>query len=153
MWRAALSREAPTILAPVRLATWNVNSVVARLPRLVGWLESAKPDVLCLQETKIADAAFPRAEVEALGYELALHGDGRWNGVAILSKVGLGDVERGFTDEPGFPDARVEGAERDLCGRPRLVRVRAQRADARQRALSVQVALARLNQERSPRRA
>ena len=68
----------------MRLATWNVNSVVARLPRLVEWLASSGPDVLCLQETKIADDAFPRAEVEALGYEVALHGEGRWNGVAII---------------------------------------------------------------------
>jgi exodeoxyribonuclease III len=100
----------------VRLATWNVNSVVARLPRLVGWLETAKPDVLCLQETKIADAAFPRAEVEALGYELALHGDGRWNGVAILSKVGLDDVARGFTDEPGFPDPEARALSATCAG-------------------------------------
>jgi exodeoxyribonuclease-3 len=99
----------------VRLATWNVNSVVARLPRLIGWLETARPDVLCLQETKIADGGFPRAEVEALGYELALHGGGRWNGVAIVSKVGLIDVERGFVGEPGFPDPEARALSA-TCG-------------------------------------
>ena len=99
----------------MRLATWNVNSVVARLPRLVGWLEASRPDVLCLQETKIADEAFPRAEIEAMGYELALHGDGRWNGVAIISRVGLENVTRGFDREPGFPavEARAVSA---TCG-------------------------------------
>jgi exodeoxyribonuclease III len=103
----------------VRLATWNVNSVVARLPRLVGWLEAAKPDVLCLQETKIADAAFPRAEVEALGYELALHGDGRWNGVAILSRIGFEDVRRGFDSQPGFPEAEARAVSA-RCGGVRV---------------------------------
>ena len=88
----------------MRLATWNVNSVIARLPRLLEWLTLAEPDVLCLQETKIADDEFPRAQLEALGYAVAAHGDGRWNGVAILSRVGLEEVSRGFAGEPGFPD-------------------------------------------------
>src|ERR1039457_7736133 len=91
----------------MRLATWNVNSVVARLPRLIDWLSSSSPDVLWLQETKIADDACPRAEVEALGYEVALHGEGRWNGVAIISRAGLQDVARGFDGEPGFPGAEA----------------------------------------------
>jgi exodeoxyribonuclease-3 len=86
----------------MRLATWNVNSVTARLPRLLDWLGTVKPDVLCLQETKVAQ--FPAEQVADLGYETAAHGDGRWNGVAILSKVGLAEVTRGFADEPGFPD-------------------------------------------------
>jgi exodeoxyribonuclease III len=103
----------------VRIATWNVNSVVARLPRLLEWLQATAPDVVCLQETKIADAGFPSAEVGALGYEVALHGDGRWNGVAILSKVGLADVVRGLPGGPGFPhpEARSVGA---TCGDVRL---------------------------------
>ena len=88
----------------MRLATWNVNSVQARLPRLLGWLAAARPDVLCLQETKVADAGFPTAEVAELGYAVATHGDGRWNGVAMLSRVGLDDVRRGFPGQPGFPD-------------------------------------------------
>ncbi|MHB8488564.1 MAG: exodeoxyribonuclease III [Candidatus Dormibacteria bacterium] len=99
----------------MRLATWNVNSVVARLPRLIEWLGSSSPDVLCLQETKIADDAFPRDGVEALGYEVALHGEGRWNGVAIISRVGLVDVVRGFDGEPGFPGLEAR-ALRATCG-------------------------------------
>jgi exodeoxyribonuclease III len=86
----------------VRLATWNVNSVKARLPRLLEWLDETKPDIVCLQETKCAAALFPADEVGKLGYETAAHGDGRWNGVAILSLVGLEDVSRGFPGEPGY---------------------------------------------------
>ncbi len=89
----------------MRIATWNVNSVTARLPRLLDWLGTVEPDVLCLQEIKTSDAAFPTDEVAALGYETATHGTGRWNGVAILSKVGLDDARRGLVDEPGYqPD-------------------------------------------------
>src|SRR5258707_9295698 len=87
----------------MRLATWNVNSVQARLPRLLGWLEETRPDVLCLQETKAPDAGFPVKEVAELGYEAALYGTGRWNGVAILSRPGLDDVRRGLPREPGLP--------------------------------------------------
>ncbi len=86
----------------MRLATWNVNSVTARLPRLLEWLDAVKPDVVCLQETKVAQ--FPSDEVGGLGYETAAYGNGRWNGVAVLSRVGLSDVEHGFAGEPGFPD-------------------------------------------------
>ena len=87
----------------MRLATWNVNSVTARLPRFNEWLELAQPDVVCLQETKTA--SFPSDHAESLGYEVAHHGDGRWNGVAILSRVGLADVSLGFAGQPGFaPD-------------------------------------------------
>jgi exodeoxyribonuclease-3 len=87
----------------MRIATWNVNSVLARLPRLTGWLEETAPDVVCLQETKVGADAFPSDEVTRLGYEIAAHGEGRWNGVAILSKAGLASVERGLTGDPGFP--------------------------------------------------
>ena len=83
----------------MRIATWNVNSLNARLPRVEEWLEYARPDVLCLQETKLADTAFPAMAFQALGYESAHHGEGRWNGVAILSRVGLDDVVAGFTDD------------------------------------------------------
>ena len=69
----------------MRLASWNVNSVTARLPRLLDWLGTAEPDVVCLQEVKCAEAAFPHEEVGDLGYEAAVHGAGRWNGVALLS--------------------------------------------------------------------
>ncbi len=88
----------------MRFATWNVNSVKARLPRLLDWLEKTAPDVVCLQETKVAADGFPAAEVAELGYETAAHGQGRWNGVAILSRVGLDGIRRGFPGEPGFPD-------------------------------------------------
>ena len=86
----------------MRFATWNVNSVAPRLPRLVEWLERAAPDVVCLQETKCAGDAFPYAEVEKLGYEVLAHGDGRWNGVALISRVGIADESLGFAGQPGF---------------------------------------------------
>jgi exodeoxyribonuclease-3 len=85
----------------MRLATWNVNSITARLPRLLEWLGAVRPDIVCLQETKTS--TFPEAEVKQLGYETAGYGLGRWNGVALLSRVGLEDVAHGFTGEPGFP--------------------------------------------------
>jgi exodeoxyribonuclease-3 len=88
----------------MRIATWNVNSVLARLPRLTEWLEQAAPDVACLQETKVGPDAFPADAVKPLGYEVAQLGEGRWNGVAILSRVGLADVAPGLPGDPGFPD-------------------------------------------------
>ena len=89
----------------MRIATWNVNSVKPRLPRLLPWLAKRRPDVVCLQETKASDAAFaamladPLAE---LGYQFAHHGQGQWNGVAIISQVGLADVEANFANQPDF---------------------------------------------------
>jgi exodeoxyribonuclease III len=88
----------------LRIATWNVNSLPVRLPRVQEWLARVQPDVLCLQETKIADAAFPHTQLEELGYASVADGDGGYNGVAIASRVGLEDVSRGFKDEPGSPD-------------------------------------------------
>jgi exodeoxyribonuclease III len=88
----------------MRIATWNVNSLNARLPRVEEWIGYAQPDVVCMQETKVADTAFPAMAFSALGYESASHGDGRWNGVGIVSRVGLDDVETGFgagVDEQG----------------------------------------------------
>ena len=76
----------------MRIATWNVNSIGARLPRLLDWLQTRQPDVAALQETKCADAAFPYAELEDLGYQSMHVGDGRWNGVAVLSRIGLTPV-------------------------------------------------------------
>ena len=84
----------------MRLATWNVNSITARLPRFNEWLELVEPDVVCLQETKTSD--FPGEHAESLGYEVAHNGDGRWNGVAIVSRVGLSDVSLGFAGQPGY---------------------------------------------------
>jgi exodeoxyribonuclease-3 len=83
----------------VRIATWNVNSLKARLPRVEEWLGYARPDVLCMQETKLADSAFPALAFAALGYDAAHCGEGQWNGVAILSRVGLSDVVAGFSDQ------------------------------------------------------
>lgn len=88
----------------MRIATWNVNSITARLPRLLAWLRSAEPDVLCLQELKTTTEGFPYDEVSALGYDVAAYGGGRWNGVAILSRVGLAEVRRGLVDEPTYED-------------------------------------------------
>ena len=83
----------------MRIATWNVNSLNKRMPRVEEWLGYAQPDVLCLQETKLADANFPSMAFAALGYEAAHYGQGQWNGVAILSRVGLDDVVAGFSDQ------------------------------------------------------
>jgi exodeoxyribonuclease-3 len=91
----------------MRIATWNVNSVRARLPRLVRWLERRQPDVVCLQETKVVDEEFPRADLEALGYHCTLFGQKTYNGVAILSREQPRDTSFGFPEE-------VEGAERRL---------------------------------------
>ena len=91
----------------MRIATWNVNSVLARLPRLADWLKEAGPDVVCLQETKVAEGAFPADEVTGLGYAIADHGEGRWNGVAVLSRIGLENIERGLPGDPGYPDPQT----------------------------------------------
>ncbi len=80
----------------MRIATWNVNSLPARLEKVSWWLERARPDVLVMQETKLEDGAAPHAAFEALGYQLAHHGEGRWNGVAIASRVGLSEVVTNF---------------------------------------------------------
>ena len=103
---------------PVRIATWNVNSVKQRLPRLLPWLDERRPDVVCLQETKLADDAFLDllgTELEARDYEVALHGEAAWNGVAILARVGLDDVVAGVAGAPGFPhpEARAVSATCD----------------------------------------
>ncbi len=82
----------------MRIATWNVNSLNVRLPRVEEWIGYARPDVLCLQETKLADTAFPGVAFEALGYQSVHHGSGRWNGVAILSRMPITDVVYGFCE-------------------------------------------------------
>jgi exodeoxyribonuclease-3 len=88
----------------MKLATWNVNSIRARHDRVLAWAREHRPDVLCLQETKVEDAEFPIVEFAALGYEAILHGQRTYNGVAILSRTPLADVERGFGD--GGDDAQ-----------------------------------------------
>ena len=85
----------------MKIATWNINSVKARLPNLIAWLEEAKPDIACLQEIKTVDENFPRAEIERLGYNIETHGQKTYNGVALLSRLPLEDVTRGL---PGFAD-------------------------------------------------
>lgn len=102
----------------MRIATWNVNSLGARLPRVESWLADFRPDVLCLQETKLTDDAFPALTFQALGYETFHHGQGQWNGVAILSRVGIDDPQVGFADggDPD-PEARVAWA---TCGGVRV---------------------------------
>lgn len=100
------------------IATWNVNSLTARMPRVEEWLATVQPDVLCMQETKLPDAKFPALAFAGLGYESAHHGLNQWNGVAILSKVGIDDVVSGFHDggDPD-PDARIIWA---TCGGVRV---------------------------------
>jgi exodeoxyribonuclease-3 len=100
----------------MRVATWNVNSVTARVPRLVQWLEDAAPDVVCLQETKVAQEAFPAEAVAGLGYEVAHCGQGRWNGVAVLSRVGLTEVRAGFDGQPAYDDLVEARALTAVCG-------------------------------------
>ena len=102
----------------MRIATWNVNSVKQRVPRLLPWLDERQPEVVCLQETKLADEAFVDLlgdELADRGYAVAVHGEATWNGVAILSRAGLEDVESGLAGAPGFPhpEARAVSA---TCG-------------------------------------
>ncbi len=109
----------------MRVATWNVNSVKQRLPRLLPWLDERRPDVVCLQETKLADDAFAELLGDPLrerGYEFAAHGQAAWNGVAVLSRVGLEDVAPGLPGAPGFPDAEAR-ALAATCDGVRLVSV------------------------------
>src|SRR5215468_8562997 len=114
----------------MRIATWNVNSLKARLEKVTWWLERARPDVLLMQETKLADADVPVSTFQGAGYEVAHHGEGRWNGVAIASRVGLADVVANFgeplrtpitpdvgDDEP-LAEARMISA---VCGGVRVV--------------------------------
>jgi exodeoxyribonuclease-3 len=97
----------------VLIATWNVNSLKARLPRVQQWILENKPDVLCIQETKMKDAVFPSLVFREMGYESAHFGQGQWNGVAILSKVGLDNVINNFAVGEPDGEARIISAE---CG-------------------------------------
>lgn len=116
----------------MRIATWNVNSLKARLEKVWWWLERAEPDVLLMQETKCTDEAAPVAEFAERGYELAHHGEGRWNGVAIASKVGIADVVTNFGVElrpDGTPDVPDDEPLREarmisaVCGGVRVISV------------------------------
>lgn len=106
----------------MRVATWNVNSVKQRLPRLLPWLDERRPDVVCLQETKLADDAFQALlgdELSGRGYEIAAHGEAQWNGVALLSRVGLEDVVPGLPGGPGFPEQEARAVSA-TCGGVRI---------------------------------
>ncbi|MGE0228177.1 MAG: exodeoxyribonuclease III [Dehalococcoidia bacterium] len=102
----------------MRIATWNVNSIKQRLPRLLPWLDERQPDVVCLQETKVTDEVFAQllgADLAARGYEVATFGEAAWNGVALLSRVGLEHVTPGLHDAPGFPHQEAR-AVAGTCG-------------------------------------
>ena len=102
----------------MRIATWNVNSLKQRLPRLLPWLDERRPDVVCLQETKLEDDALLALlgdELADRGYEVAVHGEASWNGVAIFSRVGLEDVVPGLAGAPGFPDPEARALSA-TCG-------------------------------------
>jgi exodeoxyribonuclease-3 len=106
----------------VRIASWNVNSVKQRVPRLLDWLDERRPDVVCLQETKLADAAFDLLlgkDLGERGYAWARHGEAQWNGVAILSRVGLEEVVAGLVGAPGFPDPEARALAAS-CGGVRV---------------------------------
>jgi len=103
----------------VRIATWNVNSLKQRVPRLLPWLDERHPDVVCLQETKLSDEAFDEllgTELATRGYVAARRGEAQWNGVAILSRVGLEDVVVGLRDAPGFPDVEARAISARCAG-------------------------------------
>jgi exodeoxyribonuclease-3 len=112
--------------AHLRLATWNVNSIRTRLPRVVDWLERASVDVLAMQETKCSDSQFPSMPFLELGYEVAHVGVNQWNGVAIASRVGLEDVQVGFDGQPAWsskPEVAASAEARALgatCGGVRV---------------------------------
>ena len=110
----------------VRLATWNVNSALTRLPRLLPWLDERAPDVVCLQETKLTDEQFAEhfdGPLAQRGYQVAHVGEWRWNGVALLSRVGLDDVERALPDVPSFNGAVEARAVTATCGGLRVTSV------------------------------
>jgi exodeoxyribonuclease III len=104
----------------MRIATWNVNSITARLPRLLAWLESSGTDVLCLQEVKVAEEQFPAEPLRELGYTAAVHATGRWNGVALLSRVGIEDVVKGLPGGPEYEGVAEPRAVAATCGAVRL---------------------------------
>ena len=95
------------------VVTWNVNSVRARMPRLIEYLEARRPDVVCLQETKVRDELFPLEPFEDLGYQVEFHGQKTYNGVAILSRRGMEDVVRGLPGDGEDAQRRVLGATID----------------------------------------
>ena len=104
----------------MRIATWNINSVRARIDRLTAFLERSDVDVLAIQETKVPDAGFPARPIEALGYQIAHHGTSQWNGVAVLSRIGIDDVRIGIPGLPSFDDAAEARSIGVLCAGVRV---------------------------------
>jgi exodeoxyribonuclease-3 len=104
----------------MRIATWNINSITARLPRLLAWLESSGTDVLCVQELKCTPEQFPHDELRALGYEAAVNATGRWNGVAVISRAGLDDVVTGLPGGPAYEGVEEPRAVSATCGPVRV---------------------------------
>src|SRR5216110_1752134 len=99
----------------MRIATWNVNSLKARLEKFQWWLDRAKPDMVLMQETKLADSDSPAEMFRQFGYELAHHGEGRWNGVAIASRCGLTDVSANFGEPLRTPQTEDVGDDEPLA--------------------------------------
>jgi exodeoxyribonuclease-3 len=95
----------------MKIATWNVNSILARLPHVVRWLESTQPDVLCIQESKCTDDKFPLLELKTVGYECATFGQQAYNGVAIISRLGYGEIQRGYAGDDATQHARLLATE------------------------------------------
>ena len=94
----------------MRIATWNINGIKARLPVVKHWLEAHKPDIVCLQEIKSLDENFPREEIEALGYNVETHGQKSFNGVAVLSRLPFDEVHKGLPGDDEDEQARlIEG--------------------------------------------
>ncbi len=114
---APFSLDSEHSSAVLTIATWNVNSIRARLERLLAWLDRARPDIVCLQELKVTDKDFPREAIAAAGYIAAVHGQRTYNGVAILSREPLEDTTPGLADGVPDPEARF------LCARVRGIRV------------------------------
>ena len=106
----ALRRTFDTCGPRMEIDTWNVTSLRARMTRVLKFLEEKSPDVVCLQETKVIDDLFPAEPLEDLGYQVVFHGQKSYNGVAILSKIGIEDVYRGLPGDPEGTEARVIGA-------------------------------------------
>ncbi len=95
----------------MKIATWNVNSIIARLPLVTRWLEKEQPDILCIQETKCADDKFPLLDLKAVGYECVLFGQQSYNGVAIIARAGCANLVRGFPEDTAESHARLLAAE------------------------------------------
>src|SRR5882757_2303820 len=103
----------------MRIATWNVNSIRQRIDHLLTWLEDCAPDVVCLQEIKCVDEAFPRLEIEALGYNVVTHGQKTFNGVALLSKLPFDETKAGLAGDDEDAHARFRRRAASTAARPR----------------------------------